>query len=184
MTNDQHTSGQFHGTTILCVRKDGKVCIAGDGQVTFGAAILKHNTRKIRRLFNDKVIAGFAGSTADAFTLFEKFEGKLNQFQGHLKRACVELAKDWRSDKILRRLDAMMLLCDAKEQFLITGAGDVIENDDGLLAIGSGGNFALSAARALMRHANLDAKDIALESMKIAAELCIYTNDQIVHEVL
>ena len=175
---------QLHGTTIVCVRKDKKVCLAGDGQVSFGQTILKPNAKKIRRLYNDKILAGFAGSTADAFTLFERFEGKINQFQGHLKRACVELAKDWRSDKVLRRLEAMMLLCDTTDQFLITGSGDVVENEEGLLAIGSGGNYALSAARALMRHSNLSAKDIALQAMKIASEICVYTNDQIIYEML
>lgn len=174
----------LHGTTIVCVRKDNKVCLAGDGQVSFGQTILKPNAKKVRRLYNDKILAGFAGSTADAFTLFERFEGKINQCQGNLKRACVELAKDWRNDKFLRRLEAMMLLCDATEQFLLTGSGDVIESDEGLLAIGSGGNYALSAARALIRHSNLDAKAIALEAMKIASEICVFTNNQIIYEML
>jgi ATP-dependent HslUV protease, peptidase subunit HslV len=178
-------SQQFHGTTIICVRKEGKVCMAGDGQVTFGQSILKPNAKKIKRIYNDQILAGFAGSTADAFTLFERFEGKINQYQGKLKRACVELAKDWRSDRVLRRLEAMMLLADETEQFLITGAGDVIENDEGLLAIGSGGNYALSAARALVRKGgDLSAENIAMEALKIASEICVYTNDQIIHETL
>jgi ATP-dependent HslUV protease subunit HslV len=174
----------FHGTTILCVRKNGDVCLAGDGQVTFGSTILKHNTRKIRRLYNDKILAGFAGSTADAFTLFERFEGKIQEYHGQLRRACVELAKDWRSDRVLRRLEAMMILADATEQFLLSGSGDVIERDDGLLAIGSGGNFALSAAKALMAHSQLGAKEITLASMEIAADLCIFTNNSIVVETI
>ncbi len=172
------------GTTILCVRKNGEVCMAGDGQVSFGQTILKPNTRKIRRIYQDSIIAGFAGSTADAFTLFERFEKKIEAHQGRLKRACVELAKDWRSDKILRRLEAMIILANETEQFLLSGAGDVIESDDGLLAIGSGGNFALSAAKALYMHSDLDAQAIAKASLNIAADLCVYTNHEIISETI
>jgi ATP-dependent HslUV protease subunit HslV len=158
--------------------------MAGDGQVSIGQTVVKHRARKVRRLFQGKVLAGFAGGTADALTLFEKFEGKLEQVHGNLKRAAVELAKDWRTDRVLRRLEALLVVADRDASLLITGNGDVIEPDDGLLAIGSGGNFALAAARALAKHSALDARAIAEESMKLAAELCVYTNEAIVVEEL
>ena len=175
---------QFHATTVLCVRHRGQVAIAGDGQVTIGATVVKAGARKVRKLHHDRVIAGFAGATADAFTLFEKFEAKLEQFNGNLKRAAVELAKDWRTDRVLRRLEALLAVADREHSFIISGTGDVIEPDDGLIGIGSGGPFALSAARALVAHADLDAKTIAAEAMRIAADICIYTNAQISVEVL
>ena len=169
----------FRGTTILCVRRDGKVAIAGDGQVTFGNTVLKHNAKKIRRMFNDKIVAGFSGATADAFTLFEKFEAKIESYRGNITRAAVELAKDWRTDKYLRNLEAMLIVADASTSLLISGGGDVIEPDDGVVSIGSGGPYALSAARALLLHTNLSAKEIAQAAMKIAADVCIYTNNNI-----
>ena len=171
-------------TTVLCVRRDGKVVMAGDGQVTLGDAVIKHTARKIRRLYQDKVLAGFAGSTADAFSLFSRFETKLEQFHGNLGRACVELAKDWRTDKALRHLEALLLVCDREATFLISGQGDVIEPDEGLAAIGSGGSYALSAARALFEHTQLSARQIAEEAMKIASRTCIFTNDQVTIEEL
>jgi len=174
----------LHGTTILAVRRAGILAMAGDGQVSNGQTVIKHTARKVRRLYGGRVLGGFAGATADAFTLFEKFEGKLEKYGGNLQRAAVELAKDWRSDRVLRRLEAMMIVGDANDVLLLTGAGDVIEADDGVVAIGSGGNFALAAARALLRHADLDARSIALEAMKIAGEICVYTNDQVTIEVL
>jgi ATP-dependent HslUV protease subunit HslV len=166
-------------TTIIGVRRDGKVAIAGDGQVTMSHAILKHQANKTRRLYNGKVLAGFSGATADAFTLFEKFEEKLEKFRGNLTRAAVELAKEWRTDRILRRLEALMVVADKDNSLIVSGNGDVIEPDDGLVAIGSGGSYALSAARALVKYSDLDARAIAEESLKIASEICIYTNDQI-----
>lgn len=178
---------QFHATTIFAVQHNGKCAIAGDGQVTFGnAVVMKHTARKIRRLFNDKVIAGFAGSVADAFTLFEKFEGKLNEYNGNLQRAAVELAKEWRGDKILHKLEAMLIVMDENDLLLISGTGEVIEPDDGILAIGSGGNYALSAGRALKRFAgeHLSAKEIAQSALTIAAEICVYTNHNIIVEEL
>jgi ATP-dependent HslUV protease, peptidase subunit HslV len=177
---------EFHGTTILCVRHDSHVVMAGDGQVTIGnATIMKRSARKVRRLHNDAVIAGFAGSTADAITLFDKFEAKLQEFNGVLKRAAVELAKDWRTDRILRRLEAMLVVADTESSLLISGTGDLIEPDDGILAIGSGGNFALAAARALVRHAPaMSARQIAEGAMKVASEICVYTNDQFIIEEL
>jgi len=170
---------RLHGTTILAVRHKGAVVIAGDGQVSLGQTVVKRGARKVRRLYQDKVLAGFAGGTADALTLFEKFEARLEQYQGNLKRAAVELAKEWRSDRVLRRLEALLVVADREASLLVTGGGDVIEPDDGLLAIGSGGNFALAAARALIAHSDLDARSIAVESMKQAAALCVYTNDAI-----
>ena len=174
----------FHGTTILAVRHSGQAAIAGDGQVTLGDTAVKHGARKIRRLHDGKVLAGFAGSTADAMALFEKFEIKIGEYQGNLERAAVELAKEWRTDRILRRLEAFLVVADRDCAFLLSGAGDVIAPDDGLIAVGSGGSYALAAARALARHTELSAGDLALEAMKIAAGICIYTNDQITIETL
>jgi ATP-dependent HslUV protease subunit HslV len=174
----------FHGTTILAVRHNGKVVMVGDGQVSLGQTVMKHTARKVRKLYHDKVIAGFAGATADAFTLFEKFEAKLEQFNGNLKRAAVELAKDWRTDRVLRRLDALLIVADVENSLVISGAGDVIEPDDGAIAIGSGGNYALAAARVLLKHTSLDARAIAEESMRQAAQICVYTNDQLNFEEL
>jgi ATP-dependent HslUV protease subunit HslV len=175
---------QFHATTVLCVRHRGQVAIAGDGQVTIGATVVKAGARKVRKLHHDKVLAGFAGAAADAFTLFARFEAKLDEYRGNLARAAVELAKDWRTDRVLRRLEALLAVADREHSFIISGTGDVIEPDDGLIGIGSGGPFALSAARALVAHADLDAKTIAAEAMRIAADICIYTNAQISVEVL
>ncbi len=172
------------GTTILVVRRGGSVVVAGDGQVTMGDTVLKHQARKVRRLFNGRVIAGFAGTTADSFTLFERFEAKLEQYNGNLRRAAVELAKDWRTDKILRRLEALLTAVDQDNALVISGTGDVIEPDDGLLAIGSGGPYALAAARALVKHTELDARQIAETAMGITAKLCIYTNEEFVFEEL
>ena len=172
------------GTTILSVRHKGKIVMAGDGQVTLETTVMKHRARKVRKLYNDKVLAGFAGATADAFTLFERFEQKLDQYNGNLMRAAVELAKDWRTDKLLRRLEALLVVADKEHSLIISGNGDVIEPDDGIVAIGSGGPYAQAAARALTLHATLDAKAIASEAMRITAEICIYTNDQIVIEEL
>ena len=175
---------RMHGTTVLCVRRDNKVVMAGDGQVTMGQQVMKHSARKIRRLFNDKVLAGFAGSTADALSLFERFEGKLQEHHGNLAKSSVELAKEWRKDRALRHLEALLVVADAKGTFVLSGDGDVIEPDDGMCAIGSGGPFALSAARALAKHSKLGAKDIAQESMRIASEICIYTNNNFTVEEL
>lgn len=173
----------YHATTIVAVRKDGRGAMAGDGQVTFGQnTIMKHRARKVRRLYNDRVVAGFAGAAADAFALFEKFEGKLESFHGNLLRAAVELAKDWRTDRVLRRLEAMLLVMDAERMLVLSGTGEVIEPDDDVAAIGSGGAFALAAAKALVAHSSLSARDIADEAMRIAASVCVYTNDQIVVE--
>ncbi len=174
----------MHGTTVLCVRRDNKVVIAADGQVTMGQNVMKHTARKTRRLFNDKILAGFAGSTADALSLFERFEGKLQEHHGNLAKAAVELAKEWRKDRALRHLEALLVVADAKGTFVLSGDGDVIEPDDGLCAIGSGGPFALAAARALTKHSKLGAKEIALEAMRIASEICIYTNDTFTIEEL
>ena len=172
-------------TTILCVRHAGHVVVAGDGQVSVGQTIMKQGARKVRRLHDDRVLAGFAGSTADALTLFDKFEGKLQEFNGNLRRAAVEMAKDWRTDRVLRRLEAMLIVADRESSLLISGLGDVIEPDDGILAIGSGGNYALAAARALVRHAPaLSARQIAESAMQVAAEICVYTNDQFIIEEL
>ncbi len=166
----------MHGTTVLCVRKDNKVVLIADGQVTLGDHVMKHTARKTRRLFSDKVLAGFAGSTADALSLFERFEGKLQEHSGNLQKASVELAKDWRKDRALRHLEAMLIVADAKGTFLVSGNGDVIEPDDGMCAIGSGGSYALAAARALLKHTKLTAKEIAQEAMRISSEICIFTN--------
>jgi ATP-dependent HslUV protease subunit HslV len=169
-------------TTVVAVRRNGCVAMASDGQVTMGDTVLKASANKVRRALDGKVLVGFAGSTADALTLFERFEGKLKDFSGNLARACVELAKEWRMDRALRRLDAMLLVVDATKMFVLTGAGDVIEPDDDVAAIGSGGPYALAAARALLKHSNLGAKEIALEAMKIAADICVYTNEHIIVE--
>jgi ATP-dependent HslUV protease subunit HslV len=177
-------SEPLRATTILCVRHGGRVVIVGDGQVSLGAAVVKHGARKVRRMYQERVLVGFAGGTADALTLFEKFEAKLEQYRGNLKRAAVELAKDWRADRVLRRLEAMLVVADAESSLLISGAGDVIEPDDGVIAVGSGGNFALAAARALVRHSQLDARAIAEAAMKEAADLCVYTNDRLTFEEL
>jgi len=166
----------MHGTTVLCVRKDNKVVLTADGQVTLGDGVVKHSAKKTRRLYNDKIVAGFAGSTADALSLFGRFEVKLQEFHGNLPRAAVELAKEWRTDRSLRHLDALLIVADAKATFLISGTGDVIEPDDGICAIGSGGPYAVAAARALSKFTKLNAKDIAAEAMRIASEICIYTN--------
>jgi ATP-dependent HslUV protease subunit HslV len=174
----------MHGTTVLCVRKDGKVVMAGDGQVTLGECVVKHSAKKIRRLYEDKILAGFAGSTADAFSLFARFEGKLQEHHGNLAKAAVELAKDWRTDRALRHLDALLIVADVKSAFLISGHGDVIEPDDGISAIGSGGPFALAAARALAKHSKLTAREIAQEAMRIASEICIFTNGNFTVEEL
>lgn len=174
----------MHGTTILAVRTKGQVAFAGDGQVTLGNTVIKHNARKVRKIYQNQVLAGFAGSTADAFTLLEKFEAKLNQYGGDVRRASVELAKEWRTDKMLRRLEAMMLVADSEHIFLISGNGDVLEPEEDCAAIGSGGSFALSAARAYLEMGLLDAADIARRSLMIAAKTCIYTNDSIIVEVL
>lgn len=178
-----HTSS-WHGTTIVCVRKDNKVVIAGDGQVTLGATIIKSQARKVRRLADGKVIAGFAGATADAFALFERLETKLDKYPTQLARACVEMAKDWRTDRYLRRLEAMMAVADASVSLVLTGNGDVLEPEDGLIGIGSGGSFALAAARALISLKNQDAETIARRSIEIAADICIYTNKNITLESL
>jgi ATP-dependent HslUV protease subunit HslV len=169
-------SQQMHGTTVLCVRRDNKVVMAGDGQVTLGDHVMKHSAKKIRRLYEDKVLAGFAGSTADALSLFGRFESKLQEFHGNLSRGAVELAKEWRTDRALRHLDALLVVADTKSTFLLSGHGDIIEPDDGICAIGSGGTFALSAARALSKNTKMTAREIVQEAMHIAAEICIYTN--------
>ena len=175
-------SRAIRATTILAVRHQGTVAMGGDGQVTLGDTVIKHTARKIRTLYQGKVLAGFAGSTADAFTLFERFEKKLDQHQGNLSRAAVELAKDWRTDRVLRRLEALMAVADRDGLFLISGTGDVLEPEKGVLAIGSGGMYALSAARALLRHTELGAREIAAEAMEIAAQICVYTNDHLTFE--
>ncbi|MBU6140812.1 MAG: ATP-dependent protease subunit HslV [Proteobacteria bacterium] len=181
---DHRDSSKLYGTTILSVRKNGKVAIAGDGQVSFGQTVLKSNAKKIRKLGNGSIIGGFAGATADAFTLFERLESKLDQYPNQLMRACVELAKDWRTDKYLRRLEAMMIVVDKNISLLLTGNGDVLEPEDGIAGIGSGGNFALAAARALNSVDSLSAEEIVKRSMKIAGELCVYTNNNILIETL
>jgi ATP-dependent HslUV protease subunit HslV len=172
------------GTTIIAVRHNGEVAIGGDGQVTFGNSILKQKANKTRKLYKDKVLAGFSGTTADAFTLFERFEAKLEQHHGNLLRSAVELAKDWRTDRMLRKLEALLIVVDKEHSLIVSGNGDVVEPDDGIIAIGSGGSFALAAARALVKHSDLDIKTIVEESMKIASEICIYTNDNIIIEEL
>jgi len=174
----------IQATTILCVRKKDRVAIGSDGQVTLGDTVVKHGAKKIRRLFNEKILAGFAGSSADSFALFSRFESKLEQYHGNLSRAAVELAKDWRTDRSLRHLEAVMIVADDKMTFLISGTGDLIEPDDGIVGIGSGGAFAMAAARALTKYTDLSARDIVQEAMKIAAKICIYTNDNISIEEL
>ena len=175
---------RFHGTTIVAIRRGGSVAIAGDGQVTLGQTVIKHTAVKIRRMKGGEVLAGFAGSTADALTLFDKFEAKLEQFRGNITRAVVELAKDWRTDKILRRLEALLIAGDREHSFIISGNGDVIEPEEGIAAIGSGGPFAAAAAKVLMRHTDLSAKETAVEALKVASEICVYTNDRISVEEL
>jgi ATP-dependent HslUV protease subunit HslV len=174
----------FHATTILALRHGGAVVMAGDGQVSLGSSVMKHKARKVRRLHGGNVLDGFAGASADAFTLFDKFEAKLEQYHGNLTRAAVELAKDWRTDRVLRRLEALLVAADRQGLLVLSGSGDIIEPDDPVIAIGSGGNYALAAARALIAHSSLDARAIAEESMRIAASLCLYTNDQISIEEL
>jgi ATP-dependent HslUV protease subunit HslV len=174
----------FHSTTILAVRHRDRAVLAGDGQVTFGPTIVKHSARKIRRLYNDRILAGFAGSAADSFALFARFESKLEQYRGNLERSAVELAKDWRSDRVLRRLEAMLIVLDKTATFLLSGTGDLIEPDDGIVAIGSGGSYALAAAKALAHNTDLDARAIAERSMAIAGQICIYTNATITIEEL
>ncbi|MBI5197370.1 MAG: ATP-dependent protease subunit HslV [Nitrospirae bacterium] len=174
----------FHGTTILSVRKDGRVAIGGDGQITLGNTVIKQGARKIRRVYNNQILAGFAGSTADALTLFEKFEAKLEQHRGNLRRSAVELAKDWRTDRILRRLEALLAVADAEASLIISGNGDVVEPDDGIIAIGSGGAYAQAAARALVKHTSLSVREIVEEAIRITAEICIYTNSEIAIEEL
>jgi ATP-dependent HslUV protease subunit HslV len=173
-----------HATTIVSVRHRGQVALAGDGQVSIGQTIVKAGARKVRKLYHDRILAGFAGTAADAFTLFARFEGKLEEHRGSLARAAVELAKDWRNDRVLRRLEALLAVADRDQSFILSGAGDVIEPDDGLIGIGSGGPYALAAARALVAHSDLDAKAIVTEAMRIAAAICVYTNDRITVEVL
>ncbi|GAD09684.1 ATP-dependent protease subunit HslV [Gluconobacter frateurii NBRC 103465] len=180
-----HDPVGWHGTTILCVRRNGQVAMAGDGQVSLGATVIKGNARKVRRIGpHGKILAGFAGATADAFTLLERLEAKLERYPGQLERACVELAKDWRTDRYLRRLEAMMAVADAERSFTLTGNGDVLEPEDGIVAIGSGGNYALSAARALMTVEGLSAEEIARRAMKIAGDICVYTNYSVTLETL
>jgi ATP-dependent HslUV protease, peptidase subunit HslV len=174
----------FHATTVLAVRHRDQAVMASDGQVTFGNTVVKHSAKKIRRLYSDKILAGFAGSAADSFALFSRFEAKLEQYRGNLERSAVELAKDWRTDRMLRRLEAMLLVMDTRSTYLLSGTGDLIEPDDGIIAIGSGGAFAMAAAKALARHTELTAKTIAEEAMTIAADICIYSNDRITIETL
>lgn len=175
---------RIRSTTVICVRRNGNVVMAADGQVTMGETVIKASARKIRRLYQDKILAGFAGSTADAFSLFSRFDGKLEQYAGNLERAAVELAKDWRTEKSLRNLEALLIVSDPRQTFLLSGSGDVIEPDEGIATIGSGGSYALAAARALMRNTDLSARDIAEKSLRIAGQICIYTNDQITIEEL
>jgi len=177
-------SPQVRSTTVLLVRRDGRVALAGDGQVTVGETVMKVNARKVRRLYNDKILAGFAGATGDAFSLLTRFEGKLEQYHGNLERAAIELSKEWRTDKVLRHLEALLVVADEKSSYLLSGNGDVISPDEGVLAIGSGGSYALAAARALIAHTELSAKKVAVEAMKIAADICIYSNDKIIVEEL
>jgi ATP-dependent HslUV protease, peptidase subunit HslV len=174
----------IHATTILCVRQGGKVCIGGDGQVTVGQTVFKHRTRKVRRLGDGRIVAGFAGGAADGITLFEKFEAKLREHGGNVTRAAVELAKDWRSDRVLRRLEAMMIVADQERTFVVSGTGDVIEPDEGACAIGSGGGYALAAARALAEHSKLSAREICEAALRIAGEICVYTNQNLTFEEL
>jgi ATP-dependent HslUV protease subunit HslV len=174
----------IHATTILAVRHHDRTVMAGDGQVTFGNTVLKQSAKKIRRLYNDSILAGFAGSAADSFALFSRFEAKLEQYRGNLERSAVELARDWRTDRLLRRLEAMLIVADRRSTFVLSGTGDLIEPDDGIVAVGSGGPYALAAARALARHSQLDARQIATEAMHIAADICIYTNPNLTIEEL
>ncbi|MEM7008442.1 MAG: ATP-dependent protease subunit HslV [Thermodesulfobacteriota bacterium] len=174
----------FHGTTIVCVKKNNQVAMAGDGQVTLGQTAIKHSAKKVRKIYSDKVVVGFAGATADAMTLFDKFEAKLEEFRGNLSRASVELARDWRTDRILRRLEALLAVADSESMFLISGSGDVLEPDDNVIAIGSGGSFAQAAAKALTKFSDLSAEEVVKQSMHIASEICVYTNDNITIEVL
>src|SRR6202453_1028086 len=187
-TPDENSAGRptrrIRSTTVLCVRRTDKVVMAGDGQVTLGEGVIKHTAKKIRRLYQDKILAGFAGSTADAFSLFSRFEAKLEQYHGNIGRGAVELAKDWRTDKFLRHLEALLLVSDREQTFLLSGQGDVIEPDGGVAAIGSGGPYAQAAAEALARHTELSARKIAEEAMKIAGKMCIYTNDAVTIEEL
>ena len=178
------TKRLIRSTTVLCVRRNGSVVMAGDGQVTLGEGVIKHSAKKIRRLYQDKILAGFAGSTADAFNLFTRFETKLEQYAGNLGRSAVELAKDWRTDKMLRNLEALLLVADVNQTFLISGSGDVIDPDEPLAAIGSGGSYATAAARALIENNDMSAREIAEKAMKIAGQICIYTNDQVTFEEL
>jgi ATP-dependent HslUV protease subunit HslV len=176
--------GAFHATTVVCVRHRGQVAIAADGQVSIGQTIVKANARKVRKLYHDRVLSGFAGAAADAFTLFSRFEAKLDEHRGNLARAAVELAKDWRTDRVLRRLEALLAVADHEQSFIVSGTGDVIEPDDGLIGIGSGGPFALAAARALVAHSELDAKAVVTQALHIAAGICVYTNDHVTVETL
>lgn len=175
---------KIRATTILAVRHNGKAAIGGDGQVSIGNTVMKHSAKKIRRMYKDQIVAGFAGSAADSFALFAKFEEKLEKFQGQLAKSAVELAKDWRTDKILRRLEAMLVVMDKTSTFLVSGTGDVIEPDDGIIGIGSGGPYAIAAARAMVKHSSLSAREITEESLKIASEICVFTNDRIIVEEL
>jgi len=177
-------SPKIRSTTVLLVRRDGKVALAGDGQVTVGETVMKASAKKVRRLYNDKILAGFAGATGDAFSLLTRFEGKLEQYHGNLERAAIELSKEWRTDKILRHLEALLVVADERTSFLLSGNGDVISPDDGVLAIGSGGSYALAAARALIAHTQMSAREVAVEAMRIAGEICIYSNSNIVVEEL
>ncbi len=174
----------IHATTVICVRRDGQVAMAGDGQVTVGNTVMKHGAAKVRRLYHDKILSGFAGSAADAFALYARFEAKLEEYRGNMERSVVELAKDWRMDKYLRQLQAMLIVANSERAYLISGTGDLIQPDDGILAIGSGGSFALAAARALVKHTDMTAAQVAGESLRIASEICIYTNDHITVETL
>jgi len=174
----------IHATTVICVRRDDQVAMAGDGQVTVGTTVMKHGAAKVRRLYHDKILAGFAGSAADAFALFSRFEAKLEEYRGNMERSVVELAKDWRLDKYLRQLQAFLIVANAEKAYLISGTGDLIQPDDGILAIGSGGPYALAAARALVSHTQLSARDVAVEALRIASTICIYTNDNITVESL
>ena len=174
----------IHATTVICVRRDGEVAMAGDGQVTVGNTVMKHGAAKVRRLYHDKILAGFAGSAADAFALFSRFEAKLEEYRGNMERSVVELAKDWRLDKYLRQLQAFLIVANNEKAYLISGTGDLIQPDDGILAIGSGGPYALAAARALVSHTQLSARDVAVEALRIASTICIYTNDNITVESL
>ena len=178
----QNESTRIRSTTVLLVRKNGRVALAGDGQVTLGETIMKSTAKKVRRLYNDKILAGFAGATADAFSLLTRFESKLEQYHGNLERASIELSKEWRTDKLLRHLEALLVVADAKTSFLLSGNGDVIAPDDGVLAIGSGGSYALAAARALMKHTDLSAREVAVEALTIAGEICSFSNQNIVVE--